>query len=365
VPDIPQQTYTNPLQAPTQEFLDQFTQFTANMPSFDDVNQHRFVAQTYDHALTDGPNANSRKFITSDQCSNCHGGFSPTGLDANMVIRPPFCTTDEDCRTAGCEAGATCNMTTMVCNSCDTKQIDVSPYAEWRVSPMGLAGRDPIVLAQLESEVNHYSPPAMAPCVESLCLHCHSMMGQWQLRIDAGTTPPPAACDSLFRNITPPQAIPNPVPPSFLTDQLFTRDYLDAWPDGVYAASHAKYGGLGRDGVSCAVCHHVADTDLGKSKTFTGNLVLGDSKSVIGPYSNNVETRPMQNALGITPQYGAQMKDSAVCGTCHAIFLPILDKNNALAGGGYEQTTYLEWVNSKFAGPQIFDSCQDCHMVTL
>ena len=31
--------------------------------------------------------------------------------------------------------------------------VNVSPYTEWRWSPMGLAGRDPIFFAQLESEL--------------------------------------------------------------------------------------------------------------------------------------------------------------------------------------------------------------------
>ena len=30
--------------------------------------------------------------------------------------------------------------------------VNISPYGEWRASPMGLAGRDPVFYAQLESE---------------------------------------------------------------------------------------------------------------------------------------------------------------------------------------------------------------------
>jgi hypothetical protein len=60
--------------------------------------------------------------------------------------------------------------------------INLSPYGEWRGSPMGLAGRDPIFLAQLQGEVNHF--PQIAPCMENTCLHCHGVMGQRQLAID-------------------------------------------------------------------------------------------------------------------------------------------------------------------------------------
>ena len=34
-----------------------------------------------------------------------------------------------------------------------TPTMNVSPFGEWRWSPMGLAGRDPIFYAQLDSEI--------------------------------------------------------------------------------------------------------------------------------------------------------------------------------------------------------------------
>ena len=37
----------------------------------------------------------------------------------------------------------------------DGKGINVSEYTEWRWSPMGLAGRDPIFYAQLDSELSY------------------------------------------------------------------------------------------------------------------------------------------------------------------------------------------------------------------
>ena len=36
-----------------------------------------------------------------------------------------------------------------------TQLVNLSPYGEWRASPMGLAGRDPIFFAQLQSETNN------------------------------------------------------------------------------------------------------------------------------------------------------------------------------------------------------------------
>ena len=67
---------------------------------------------------------------------------------------------------------------------------NVSPYGEWRWSPMGLAGRDPIFFAQLESELAYLDtlpPPQNAEQARGLtnaCLSCHGAMGKRQLDID-------------------------------------------------------------------------------------------------------------------------------------------------------------------------------------
>ena len=45
-------------------------------------------------------------------------------------------------------------MTLLVGDDDDSTKLALSPVAEWGASPMGLAGRDPIFYAQLESEVN-------------------------------------------------------------------------------------------------------------------------------------------------------------------------------------------------------------------
>ena len=48
--------------------------------------------------------------------------------------------------------------------SCSSRRsiggLNVSPYGEWRWSPMGLAGRDPVFHAQLESEMSACSRPS-------------------------------------------------------------------------------------------------------------------------------------------------------------------------------------------------------------
>src|SRR5262249_5839621 len=58
---------------------------------------------------------------------------------------------------------------------------------------------------------------------------------------------------------------------------------------------------------------------------------------------------------------------SDLCASCHTIVLPIYDANgNPVMEGGvpktdFEQTTYLEWVNSAFSKAPA-KQCQDCHM---
>ena len=67
----------------------------------------------------------------------------------------------------------------------------LSPYGEWRWSPMGLAGRDPIFYAQMESEITILKQESKATtenvnAVVNLCLTCHGVMGKKQLDIDQG-----------------------------------------------------------------------------------------------------------------------------------------------------------------------------------
>jgi hypothetical protein len=306
-----------------------FTEFFGDLgpTRFDEAFSYRLPAETFDHHLSrpQGPG----QFLTSDQCIGCHNATVSNSSTPHMLI------TDPDSGNA----------------------VNVSPYAEWRASPMGLAGRDPIFFAQLQSETNHL--PMHAECIETTCLHCHGVMGQRQLGIDTAT--PDAKCKDLFA-IQPPPKIPFGEP--FRLDMV--TQYQADQP-------YAKYGNLARDGISCAVCHHVADTALGTEPSFTGNWVAGPGDAVYGPYEE-VVAKPMEHALGITPQFGKQIQDSDLCGTCHNILLPVFDNDGkphptkapdgSTVTATYEQTTHLEWTNSVFARGDTFRSCQDCHMPT-
>jgi len=319
-----------PLPEPAPDFLATFPQLPA-VP-FPNVWATRFPAETYDH-VTAAPGAKGPgTFLTSDQCLSCHDATGMNASTPNMVFKVG-----------------------------DDTWTNLSMYAEWRASPMGLAGRDPLFYAQLESELNLAATQkglkGKEDCIQSLCLHCHGVMGQRQLAQDTGGTGPTAG---LCPDFLPPE-VPRGVDTA---GKRFTRELVDAWPEpgNMKKAGLAKYGALARDGISCSVCHHITPRDLDKPESFTGNFHVGPATEVYGPFTEPLP-KPMENALNVTPRYSEHVKSSALCGTCHVSNLPVLDDTGTLVRFNYEQTTYLEWLNSDFAGPKG-KSCQDCHMPT-
>ncbi len=263
---------------------------------------------TYDHVVAgpDGP----EQFITSDQCLSCHSGqdlpFGP-----NMIIPA----TD------------------------DQELVNLSPYGEWNWSMMGLAGRDPIFHAQLESEISMHSSGDLPQTIQNLCFQCHGVMGQRQFHIDdAG--------------------------------EYFTRDILDVVDptDPLH-----KYGALARDGISCTVCHQIDVTEeTPLHEIMTGQFPVstpGEEEPgisrIFGPFEDPA-TLPMVASLGMKPEYNATIKSSKICASCHTIYLPIYDADGNQVGSDFEQTTYLEWQNSayqdEFGGGSDPKTCQDCHM---
>ena len=87
-------------------------------------NPRRFPSQWADHVVA-GPKG-AEAFITSDNCLGCHGGLGGGASGVTMFVP------------TGKKYGEGYNL---------------SEYGEWRWSPMGLAGRDPIFHSQVESEL--------------------------------------------------------------------------------------------------------------------------------------------------------------------------------------------------------------------
>jgi hypothetical protein len=330
--DLPvyESPFTDPLKTPNETFMKYYGEL--GIKSFSEAWKLRFPAETYDHNIS-GANKLDQ-YLTSDQCINCHDATISNSAEANMVIPKANSET----------------------------RINVSPYGEWRASPMGLAGRDPIFFSQLQSETNNL--PDMKKCIENTCLHCHGVMGERQQSIDHPQTED--NCSDIFA-IAPPKGVPLGKP--------FAKDTVTKWQsDPKVPDNHdAKYGALARDGISCMVCHQMTDTAFGDESGFTGNFVTNKPGAVVGPYEK-VTTVPMDNALGILPEFGAQLKSSDMCGTCHNILLPTYNNdgsahemtapNGQVVSASYEQTTHLEWLNSDFAKKGTFASCIDCHMPT-
>jgi hypothetical protein len=216
------------------------------------------------------------------------------------------------------------------------QDVDVSPHAEWRWSMMGLSGRDPIFHAQLETETTlHGKPDSDLPAaqIENLCLSCHGVMGQRQFRLDHPDEP-------------------------FTIEAALAHDEDDPL---------RVYGGLARDGVSCAACHRIKDdSSLPLADVQNGRFLVDAPTAGILPIYGQFEDpseRSMLGTLAMRPVEGAHFDSSRVCASCHTVFLPVLDAQGRVVDQKFEQATFLEWVNSDYRdGGSQAQSCQFCHM---
>lgn len=345
-----------------QAFLKAFRQ----IPRLKMSEVKKFPRQWLDHAVQ--KSGMPREYITSDNCLGCHGGLSGDTFGNVMFI------------TTGAHYG---------------DGYDVSQYGEWRWSPMGLAGRDPIFHAQLESEMAILDENAKHPeksglkgplketqqAVTNTCLSCHGAMGQRQLQIDAHH-----AGRNLDKN--------------FKVDYFYYSEQLSASEkQSAQEKKYHEYGALAREGISCLVCHRIQQPDAKAVSNWnpprgwvspgipdkelayllfhntTGNFDTAKSDTVYGPL--DVAQKPMEHALNLTPTESGFIKKSKLCGTCHTINLPNIgstdtdlpvlqaaESNPAFAvyPHSIEQATFLEWQNSAFARGDTARSCQDCHM---
>lgn len=285
----------------------------------------QLVMEYFDN-VTQGPRPKVRdSFLTSNQCIGCHDATQNNDSQPNMVYPQIYTTPNKQ-----------------------TTEFDLnlSPYAEWRASMMGLSGRDPIFYSQLETELNLH--PEQKDNIVGTCMSCHGVMGQRQIEHD---------------KLGP-----------------FKLEYLDqvaGWP--LSSTPYAKYGALARDGVSCTICHRITPEGLGTPASYTGKFKVGKPDEIYGPYED-VVTLPMKNSIGITPSRTKenQIRSAALCGSCHTVVLPVLkvgeryDKGNVFDDPKirteHEQNTYLEWRNSIYQNevppinPATVQTCQDCHM---
>ena len=124
------------------------------------------VPESMDHVYAAAPSDGGvPEFLTSDQCANCH--------DASGLLEG--------------------RVPNMISEGQESALTNLSPYGEWRYSMMGLAGRDPIFLAQLDTESTLHGDligkPKGPAWVQNLCFRCHGVIGQRQFHIDRGDAP--------------------------------------------------------------------------------------------------------------------------------------------------------------------------------
>ncbi len=330
---------------PDGDVVEALRAYALQLPGWEEVSM--MPSETFDHTWVKpgGPDASSQ-FLTASQCLGCHDAGS-TGLQFDMTAPNPH----------------------------GDGLLNLSPYATWRTSPMGLAGRDPVFFAQLASETQTFHPQVRA-LVEDTCLGCHGVSGQRQFHIDSQAETGQCA--------------------------QFSREMVDAvpYPHDSKDAALADYGALARDGISCTTCHRmdlVSDPatllakpenacvaerqdllnpdNTGFARTFTGSFPVGAPDRIVGPFADP-KVKPMENALGITPVNHDAIMSSETCGTCHTVHLPVIREGEIIAHT-YEQTTYPEWAFSAYrtgstptgdlpAGPGATpQTCQDCHMPSL
>ena len=119
------------------------------------------------------------------------------------------------------------------------------------------------------------------------------------------------------------------------------------------------------DGVSCSVCHQISKKNLGTPASFVGNFVIDPPDqgyhSEHGPYDIDAgHRRVMQSSTGgFRPGDADQIRDSALCATCHTLYTVARGKDGMPIGQLPEQMPYQEWQHSDYAGKA---SCQSCHM---
>jgi len=216
-----------------------------------------------------------------------------------------------------------------VCHNNLTDRLgnDVSIETHWSGTLMANASRDPLWEAKLASELQRN--PQVAATINKKCTVCHAPMGNYEATYDG-------------------------------------VEILALLPGGLLDPAN-PYHDPSMDGVSCTLCHQIADDPtLGTLDGFSGHYVINAFKDAYGQYPNPA-INPMLNSTGYTPVFSAHISESVVCATCHNLKTPFVDSAGNIASTDTqsefpEQMVYTEWENSDYAQSLTPQSCQDCHM---
>lgn len=219
-----------------------------------------------------------------------------------------------------------------VCSHChnglaDRTGADVSIIDDWSTSMMAFSFIDPFWQAKVASEVAR--APALKEVIAEKCSRCHAPMAHTQSASDSNKT------------------------------RINAYDFV---------RNDSRYHGAAGEGVGCTLCHQITDSPiLGTAPSFSGRYAPAlSSGQIYGQYSG-VLTRPMVRMTGFQPGYGRQMHQARICGTCHNLKTPYVDRAGSLASTPAtefpEQAVYTEWEQSDY-GEQggTPTTCQECHM---
>ncbi len=120
------------------------------------------------------------------------------------------------------------------------------------------------------------------------------------------------------------------------------------------------------DGVSCSVCHQIANQKLGTPESYNGGFVVdgpdADGRHAeYGPFTilEGRKTIMRSSTEGYRPEQGEQIRESQLCATCHTLITTARGEGGKAIGALPEQMPYPEWLHSDYANKR---SCQDCHM---
>jgi hypothetical protein len=202
---------------------------------------------------------------------------------------------------------------------------DVSIGSSWRSSMMGNSSRDPYWQGSVRRESTDH--PESQAAIEDECSICHMPIPRFEAKLEGRK------------------------------GQVFSHLPFD---------QDNKENAKAEDGVTCSVCHQIANEKLGSPESFNGGFVVNapPSKSEhpeYGPFGIDPgRQRIMRTSSGgFRPTDAAQIRDSAMCGTCHTLKTRALGPGGKEIGSLPEQMPYQEWLHSDYPNRS---SCQSCHM---
>ncbi|MDZ7779130.1 MAG: hypothetical protein U5R14_04215 [Gemmatimonadota bacterium] len=202
---------------------------------------------------------------------------------------------------------------------------DISIGFDWRASMMANAARDPYWQAAVRREITDH--PQAREAIEDKCSTCHMPIARYSAHLTGGT-------GEVFGSL-----------PRYGADPQLAADALD--------------------GVSCSVCHQIAESNLGSPESFTGGFEVDEhtgsgERTIYGPFEvDDGRVRLMQSASGFRPEESPHIQSSELCASCHTLYTHALDEDGNEVAELPEQVPYLEWLHSDYREDQ---SCQSCHM---